>query len=137
VSFQRLGPSIYVSGQLPYVDGQLAAQGLVGRDVGVEEARELARLAALNALTVARTAVGSLDRVRVVQMMVFVASTPEFGEQSTVADAASDLLVTVLGDHGRHSRTAIGVAGLPRNSPVELQLVCTDVASEAGPPAGH
>jgi len=91
----------------------------------------------INALTVARTAVGSLDRVRVVQMMVFVASTPEFGEQSTVADAASDLLVTVLGDHGRHSRTAIGVAGLPRNSPVELQLVCTDVASEAGPPAGH
>ena len=92
-----------------------------------ETARELARQAALNALAVAAEAVGDLDRVRIVQMLVFVASTPEFGEQSRVADAASDLLVEVLGENGRHARTAIGVAGLPRNSPVEIQMVCTAV----------
>ena len=92
-----------------------------------ETGRELARQAALNALAVAADAVGGLDRVRIVQMLVFVASTPEFGQQSSVADAASELLVDVLGENGRHARTAIGVAGLPRNSPVEIQMVCTAV----------
>jgi enamine deaminase RidA (YjgF/YER057c/UK114 family) len=69
--------------------------------------------------------VGGLDRVRIVQMLVFVASTAEFGQQSTVADAASELLVEVLGENGWHARTAIGVASLPRNSPVEIQMICT------------
>ena len=119
--------SVYVAGQLPYKNGQLLGQGIVGRDVEVETARGLARQAALNALAVAADAVGDLDRVRIVQMMVFVASTPELGEQSRVADAASDLLVEVLGENGRHARTAIGVAGLPRKSPVEIQMVCTAV----------
>ena len=132
VAYQRVDSSIYVAGQLPYVDGELPAQGVLGRDVSVQQAQELARLAALNALAVATTAVGDLDRVRVVQMMVFVASTAEFGDQSTVADAASELLLAVLGDNGRHARTAIGVAGLPRNSPVEIQMVCADVALGAG-----
>jgi enamine deaminase RidA (YjgF/YER057c/UK114 family) len=109
---------------LPYVNSELPGQGVVGRDVSVSQAQELARLAALNALSVATAAVGELERVRIVQMLVFVASTPEFGEQSTVADAASELLLTVLGDNGRHARTAIGVACLPRNSPVEIQMVC-------------
>jgi enamine deaminase RidA (YjgF/YER057c/UK114 family) len=93
----------------------------------METGRELARQAVLNALAVAADAVGDLDRVRIVQMLVFVASTPEFGEQSRVADAASELLVEVLGENGRHARTAIGVAGLPRNSPVEIQMICTAV----------
>jgi enamine deaminase RidA (YjgF/YER057c/UK114 family) len=132
-AFQRLGPSIYVAGQLPYVDGALPAQGILGRDVSIDQAQELARLAAVNALAVATAAVGDLDRVRVVQMLVFVASTHEFGNQSTVADGASELLVSVLGENGRHARTAIGVAGLPRNSPVELQMVCT----EADEPGAH
>jgi enamine deaminase RidA (YjgF/YER057c/UK114 family) len=125
-SYQRLGPSIHIAGQLPYVDGVLPAQGLLGQDVTIEQGQELARLAALNALAVATAAVGDLDRVRVVQMLVFVASTAEFGDQSTVADGASDLLTTVLGEHGRHARTAIGVASLPRNSPVEIQMVCAE-----------
>jgi enamine deaminase RidA (YjgF/YER057c/UK114 family) len=125
-AFQRLDPSIYIAGQLPYVDGALPAQGVLGRDVSIEQGQELARLAAVNALAVASAAVGELDRVRVVQMLVFVASTGEFGEQSTVADGASELLATVLGDNGRHARTAIGVAGLPRNSPVEIQMVCAE-----------
>jgi enamine deaminase RidA (YjgF/YER057c/UK114 family) len=132
--YQRLGSSIYIAGQLPYVDDELPAKGVLGRDVSVEQAQELARLAALNALAVAATAVGELERVRVVQMLVFVASTAEFGGQSTVADGASELLRTVLGDNGRHASTAIGVAGLPRNSPVEIQMVCADAAAEAGRP---
>jgi enamine deaminase RidA (YjgF/YER057c/UK114 family) len=119
--------SVHVAGQLPYKDGELLGQGSVGRDVDLETARELARHAALNALAVAAEAVGGLDRVRIVQMLVFVASPPEFGLQSKVADAASDLLVDVLGENGRHARTAIGVAGLPLNSPVEIQMVCTAV----------
>ena len=118
---------IHISGQLPYRDGELLGQGIVGRDVDVATARSLARQAALNALAVAADAAGDLDRVRIVQMLVFVASTPELGEQSRVADAASELLVEVLGENGRHARTAIGVAGLPRNSPVEIQMICTAV----------
>jgi len=128
VAYQRVDSSIYVAGQLPYVDGLLPAQGLLGGDVDIPQAQELARLAAINALAVAASAVGDLDRVRVVQMLVFVASAAGFADQSTVADGASELLLTVLGDNGRHARTAIGVAGLPRNSPVEIQLVCTEAA---------
>jgi enamine deaminase RidA (YjgF/YER057c/UK114 family) len=127
VNHRTADSSIYISGQLPYKDGELLGQGTVGRDIEVQTARGLARQAALNALAVAAQAAGGLDRVRIVQMLVFVASTPELGEQSRVADAASDLLVDVLGENGRHARTAIGVAGLPRNSPVEIQMVCTAV----------
>jgi enamine deaminase RidA (YjgF/YER057c/UK114 family) len=117
--------SVHVAGQLPFKDGELLGTGIVGRDVDVETARELARHAALNALAVAAQALGDLDAVRMVQMLVFVASTPDLGLQSRVADAASDLLLEVLGENGRHARTAIGVAGLPMNSPVEIQMVCT------------
>ena len=119
--------SVHVAGQLPFKDGELLGEGIVGRDVDLETGRELARHAALNALAVAVDAVGGLDQVRIVQMLVFVASTPEFGLQSKVADAASELLVDVLGENGRHARTAIGVASLPLNTPVEIQMVCTTV----------
>lgn len=127
VHHRSVGSSIHISGQLPYKDGELLGQGLVGRDVELETARELARHAALNCLAAAVQAVGDLDRVRIVQMLVFVASTPEFGLQSRVANAASELLIEVLGENGRHARTAIGVAGLPLNTPVEIQMVCTGV----------
>ena len=127
VNHRTIDSSVYLAGQLPYKDGELLAQGILGRDVDLETGRGLARQAALNALTVAADAVGGLDQVRMVQMLVFVASTPEFGMQSDVADAASELLIDVLGENGRHARTAIGVAGLPRNSPVEIQMICTAV----------
>lgn len=127
VDHRMLGSSIYISGQLPFKDGELLGQGTVGREVTLEKARELARHAALNALAAAAQAVGELDRVRIVQMLVFVASSPDFGLQSRVANAASELLIEVLGENGRHARTAIGVAGLPLNSPVEIQMVCTAV----------
>ncbi|MDO0916665.1 RidA family protein [Streptomyces sp. DT2A-34] len=131
VNHRSVGSSVYVSGQLPYKDGVLLGQGIVGRDVETEAARDLARQAVVNCLAAAADAVGGLERVRIVQMLVFVASTPEFGEQSRVADAASDLLFEVLGENGRHARTAIGVAGLPRNSPVEIQMVCTAGATRS------
>jgi enamine deaminase RidA (YjgF/YER057c/UK114 family) len=125
VNHRTLDSSLYVAGQLPFKDGELLSQGVLGRDVDLETARELARHAALNALAVAAEALGGLDQVQIVQMLVFVASTPEFGQQSNVADAASELLIEVLGENGRHARTAIGVASLPLNSPVEIQMVCT------------
>jgi enamine deaminase RidA (YjgF/YER057c/UK114 family) len=125
VNHRAIGESIHVAGQLPYQDGELLGQGVLGRDVELETGRELARHAVVNCLAEAADAVGGLDRVRIVQMLVFVASTAEFGQQSTVADAASELLVEVLGENGWHARTAIGVASLPRNSPVEIQMICT------------
>jgi enamine deaminase RidA (YjgF/YER057c/UK114 family) len=125
VNHRAVDSSVHVAGQLPYKDGELLGRGIVGRDVEVEAGRELARHAALNALAVAAEAVGGLEQVRIVQMLVFVASTPDFGLQSKVADAASELLIDVLGENGRHARTAIGVAGLPLNSPVEIQMICT------------
>jgi enamine deaminase RidA (YjgF/YER057c/UK114 family) len=125
VNHRAVGESIHIAGQLPYKDGELLGQGVLGRDVDLETGRELARHAVVNCLAEAADAVGGLDRVRLVQMLVFVASTPDFGQQSTVADAASELLVEVLGENGRHARTAIGVASLPRNSPVEIQMICT------------
>ncbi len=127
VNHRSIDSSVHVAGQLPFKDGKLLGTGIVGRDVDLETGRELARHAALNALAVAADAVGGLDHVRIVQMLVFVASTPEFGLQSKVADAASDLLVEVLGENGRHARTAIGVASLPLHTPVEIQMVCTAV----------
>ncbi|MGX1471753.1 UNVERIFIED_CONTAM: enamine deaminase RidA (YjgF/YER057c/UK114 family) [Streptomyces canus] len=127
VHHRAVGSSIHISGQLPFKDGELLGQGVVGRDVELETAKELARHAALNCLAAAVQAVGDLDRVRIVQMLVFVASTPDFGLQSQVASAASELLIEVLGENGRHARTAIGVAGLPLNTPVEIQMVCTAV----------
>ncbi|WP_211754420.1 RidA family protein [Nocardioides gansuensis] len=125
MNHRKVDSSIYVAGQLPYKGGELLGHGILGRDVDLETARELARQAVVNCLAVAAEAVGGLDDVRIVQMLVFVASTPEFGQQSMVADAASELLIDVLGENGRHARTAIGVASLPRNSPVEIQMICT------------
>ncbi|MBT2522158.1 RidA family protein [Arthrobacter sp. ISL-28] len=127
VHHRAVGESIHISGQLPFKDGVLLGQGVVGRDVELEAAKELARHAALNCLAAAVQAVGDLDRVQIVQMLVFVASPPDFGLQSQVANAASELLIEVLGENGRHARTAIGVAGLPLNTPVEIQMVCTAV----------
>jgi enamine deaminase RidA (YjgF/YER057c/UK114 family) len=122
---RKVDSSIHVAGQLPYKDGVLLGQGILGRDVDLETGRELARHAVLNCLAVAAEAVGGLDDVRIVQMLVFVASTPDFELQSKVADAASDLLVEVLGENGRHARTAIGTASLPLHTPVEIQMICT------------
>ncbi|MGW9413592.1 RidA family protein [Arthrobacter cupressi] len=131
VHHRAVGESIHIAGQLPFKDGVLLGQGIVGRDVDLETGKELARQAALNCLAAAVQAAGDLERVRIVQMLVFVASQPDWGLQSQVANAASELLIEVLGENGRHSRTAIGVAGLPLNTPVEIQMVVTAVQGPA------
>lgn len=121
------GDLVLTAGQLPLVDGNLPRTGRCGDDVTTDEAAELARLAALNVLAVAREAAGGsdedLDRVRVVKLTVFVASTPTFTEQHLVANGASTLLADVLGDAGVHARSAVGVPSLPLGSPVEVEAV--------------
>lgn len=118
------GNLVYTAGQLPFVDGALPATGKVGAEISVEQAAELARIAALNALAAVDDATGSLDRVtRVVKVVVFVASTPDFTGQPAVANGASLLLGEVFGDLGRHARSAVGVSVLPLDSPVEVELV--------------
>jgi len=123
----RTGSLLFTSGQLPIVDGELQATGLVaeGSDqVSPEAARELAATAALNALAVVAAEVGGLENVvRVVKLVGYVASAPGFVGQPAVVDGASQLLVDVLGDAGRHARSAVGVAQLPLGSPVEIELV--------------
>jgi enamine deaminase RidA (YjgF/YER057c/UK114 family) len=111
------------SGQLPRLDGRLVCTGVVGADVTVEEAYAAARVCALNALSVLRVALGTLDRVeRVLAVTGYVASAPGFTEQPAVVDGASHVLVEVFGDAGRHTRSAVGVAALPRGGAVEIEL---------------
>ncbi|PZN07788.1 MAG: hypothetical protein DIU69_11070 [Bacillota bacterium] len=115
---------LYVSGQLPLRAGELAYRGKVGDDVTTEQGYEAARLCALNILAVARALAGSLDRVRrVVKVVGFVNSAPGFTGQPQVVNGASDLLVQVFGEAGRHARSAVGVSELPLNAAVEVEAV--------------
>lgn len=119
----RIADLIITSGQLPFADGKLKHPGHVGADVTVEQARSCARQAALNALAIAAQLAGGLDSVgRIVRVAVFVASAPGFNDQPAVANGASDLLVQIFGDAGRHARAAVGTSELPLNSCVELEL---------------
>jgi len=118
------GGLAYVSGQVASVDGAVMHTGRLGAGVTVEQAQEAARRCALQILSALREALGSLDRVTgVLQLSVFVASEPTFGEQPVIGNAASDLLVEVFGEAGKHSRAAIGVAALPLGAPVEVSAV--------------
>jgi enamine deaminase RidA (YjgF/YER057c/UK114 family) len=113
----------YVAGQLPKVDGEIRVRGKAGRDVDLDTARGEARTCILQGLACLKAALGSLDRIeQVLKVGGFVASAPGFTDQPKVLDAASDLLVEVLGDKGRHARSAIGVAELPRDAVVEIEL---------------
>ncbi len=120
----RTGSYVYVSGQLPMVNGELPATGKVGAEVDVAQAKALARVCALNALAAAAAAAGGLDAItRIVKVTGFVASAPDFTDQPLVVNGASELLVEVFGDAGRHARSAVGVAALPRDTPVEVELI--------------
>jgi enamine deaminase RidA (YjgF/YER057c/UK114 family) len=111
------------SGQLPRIGGVLTCLGRLGDDVTVEEGREAAAVCALNALAVLEVALGSLDRVeRVLTVTGYVASAPDFHDQPTVIDGASRVLADVFGEAGRHTRSAIGVAALPRRGAVEIEV---------------
>lgn len=118
------GNLLFTSGQLPSKDGKLLATGLLGRDLDVPRAQEAARQCAINILSQAEAALGDLERIsRIVKITVFVAATPDFVTPHLVANAASDLLVDVLGDKGRHARAAVCAASLPLNAPVEIEAV--------------
>ncbi|MCP9453080.1 MAG: RidA family protein [Nitrospira sp.] len=120
----RVGELLFLSGVLPSRNGRLLLTGKVGDGVSVEQGQEVARMALLNALAMVRAELGSLDRViRVVKMVGYVASAPGFCDQPQVLNGASDLLVAVFGEEGRHARVAVGVAELPRQAPVELDLI--------------
>jgi len=121
------GAQVFTAGQLPFVAGALPAQGKVGSGEGLvapDQAKELARIATINALAAARSVLGSLDRVtRVVKVVGFVASDPAFTGQPGVINGASELLGDVFGAVGAHARSAVGVAVLPLDAPVEVELV--------------
>ena len=120
----RSGSHVFTSGQLPMRDGQLIAKGKTGGEVSQEEAVDCARQCALNALAAIRAEVGELAKVkRIVKVVVFVASTPEFTGQPKVANGVSELLGEVFGDAGRHARSAVGVPVLPLDAPVEVELL--------------
>jgi len=120
----RSGAYVHTSGQLPLRSGELLATGKVGAEVTPEEAYACAQQCALNAIAAVRSQVGELSRVaRVVKVVVFVASTPEFTGQPGVANGASELLGEAFGDAGVHARSAVGVAVLPLDAPVEVEMV--------------
>ncbi|HEY6789518.1 MAG TPA: RidA family protein [Trebonia sp.] len=118
------GNYVYTSGQLPLVDGKLQGTGKVGADVAADEAAGLARICALNALAAVASVAGGLDAItRIVKVTCFVSSAPAFTGQAQVANGASEFLIEVLGDAGRHARSAVGMSVLPLDSPVEVELI--------------
>lgn len=118
------GNLVFTAGQLPLVDGVLPATGKVGAEVSADDAAGYARICVLNALAAAESVIGSLDRVtRVVKVTGFVASAPDFSGQPAVLNGASTVLGEIFGDIGQHARSAVGVAVLPLDAPVEVELV--------------
>lgn len=120
----RDGSYIYTSGQLPMVDGKLPATGKVGAEVNADDAKELAATCALNAIAAIKAELGDLEKVaRVVKVVGFVASDPSFTGQPGVINGASELLGKAFGDKGVHARSAVGVAALPLDAPVEVEVL--------------
>ena len=120
----KTGNYVYTSGQVPLVDGKLQAAGKIGDALTLEEGAALAQICALNALAAAADAAGGLDAiVRIVKVTCFVASAPSFTGQAQVANGASELFLQVFGEAGKHARSAVGMAVLPLDSPVEVELI--------------
>lgn len=119
---QTAGKLIYASGQTAWVDGKLLYAGKVGGGVSVEEAYESAKLSAVNCLSAIAT-VADLDAIRIVRVTGYVNAVPEFGDQPKVINGASELLVSLYGENGRHARSAIGVGSLPTNASVEVEII--------------
>lgn len=118
------GNLVFTAGQIPLVDSTLMATGKVGDEISAEYAKEIAQRCALNALAAVKSVIGDLSRVtRVVKVVGFVASTPDFTGQPGVLNGASELLGKVFGDAGLHARSAVGVAALPLDAPVEVELI--------------
>jgi enamine deaminase RidA (YjgF/YER057c/UK114 family) len=123
VPARRSGAYVYTSGQLPLRDGALLATGKVGAEVAAEQATQCAQQAALNAIAAVASQVDLSDVVAVVKVVVYVASAPDFTGHPAVANGASELLGKVFGDAGHHARSAVGVAALPLDAPVEVEIL--------------
>ena len=120
---KQTGNLVFTAGQLPLVDGNLTATGHLGKDVDVETAKAAARICVINALSAVKGVIGELDKIKqVVRVVGYVASTPEFTQQPAVINGASELLLDIFEDAGRHARSAVGVAVLPLNASVEVEL---------------
>jgi enamine deaminase RidA (YjgF/YER057c/UK114 family) len=120
----RVGNLLFLSGVLPSRDGQLIMTGKLGQNLSIEQGVEAARVAVLNGLSIVQSIAGSLDHVKqIVKMVGYIASAPGFTDQPQVLNGASDLLVSLFGDAGRHARVAVGAAELPRQAPVEIELI--------------
>ena len=124
VPYVQTGNLILTAGQLPLSDGHLLFTGLLGRELDATAGQSAARQCAINILAQLQAATGDLDKIgRLLKITVFVASTPEFITQHLVANGASDLFAAVFGDKGKHARSAVGVASLPLNAPVEIEAI--------------
>ena len=124
VTTRLTGSMLHVSGQGPIVDGKIVSRGKLGRDMSVKDGAAAARLSAINGLAAIVSAVGDLDRVKqIVKLNGYVNSDDDFVEQHLVINGASELLVEVLGERGRHARAAVGTNALPMGMPVEIELV--------------
>ncbi len=118
------GNLLFTAGQLPMQDGKLTAAGKVGGDVSVEAATEAAQICALNVLAVAKATLGSLERIkRLVKVVGFINTVPEFGDHAKVMNGASDFFVSVLGEAGKHARSSVGMGSLPLNAAVEVEAI--------------
>ena len=123
VPAKQTGNLVFTAGQLPMVNGELISKGLLGQDVEIDEANKAARICTLNALAAIKGAIGDLDRIKqIVRVVGYVASVPTFTQQPAVVNGASELLLEIFGEAGKHARSAVGMAVLPLNASVEIEL---------------
>lgn len=120
---KKSGNLVFTAGQLPMVDGVLVAQGFLGKNVEIEDAYKAARICTLNALAAIKGVIGDLDQIKqIVRVVGYVASVPEFTQQPAVVNGASELLLEIFGENGKHARSAVGMSVLPLNAAVEIEL---------------
>jgi enamine deaminase RidA (YjgF/YER057c/UK114 family) len=120
---KQTGKLVFTAGQLPMVNGELISKGLLGQDVEIDEANKAARICTLNALAAIKGVIGDLDRIKqIVRVVGYVASVPTFTQQPAVVNGASELLLEIFGEAGKHARSAVGMAVLPLNASVEIEL---------------
>ena len=123
VPAKQSGKLVFTAGQLPMVNGELISKGLLGQDVEVEEANKAARICTLNALAAIKGVIGDLDRIKqIIRVVGYVASVSTFTHQPAVVNGASELLLEIFGEAGKHARSAVGMAVLPLNASVEIEL---------------
>jgi enamine deaminase RidA (YjgF/YER057c/UK114 family) len=120
---KQTGKLVFTAGQLPMVNGELISKGLLGQDVEIDEANKAARICTINALAAIKGVIGDLDRIKqIVRVVGYVASVPTFTQQPAVVNGASELLLDIFGENGKHARSAVGMAVLPLNASVEIEL---------------